>query len=71
MDAALLDMMHSGRNKYWAETMINLEARKLINIANTMSSFHLRDGLTRIKFVQEIKDVVEQQFAAARRAKSN
>lgn len=51
--------------------MVNLEARKLINTANTLSAFHLRDGLTRMNFVQEIKDVVEQQFAAARRAKSD
>ncbi|MBT0724511.1 hypothetical protein HH682_08680 [Rosenbergiella sp. S61] len=65
MDAALLDMMRSGRNKNWAETMVNLGARKLINTANTLSAFHLRDGLTRMNFVQEIKDVVEQQFAAA------
>lgn len=66
MDAALLDMMRSGgRNKAWAEKMVNLEARKLINTANTLSSFHLRDGLTRMRFAQEIKEVVEQQFAAA------
>ena len=72
MDAALLDMMRSGgRNKAWAETMVNLEARKLINIANRLSAFHLQDGLTRINFVQEIKQVVEQQFAAARRTKSD
>lgn len=71
MDAALPDMMCSGRNKNWAETMVNLEARKLINTANMLCSFHLRDGLTRMKFVQEIKKVVEQQFAAARRAKSD
>ncbi|EOS96701.1 DUF4225 domain-containing protein [Erwinia tracheiphila] len=72
MDAALLDMMRSGgRNKAWTETMVNLEARKLINTANTLSAFHLRDGLTRMNFVQEIKEVIEQQFAAARRAKSD
>ncbi|VEI61126.1 DUF4225 domain-containing protein [Serratia rubidaea] len=71
MDTALLDMMRSGRNKYWAETMVNLEARKLINTANTLSSFHLKDSLTRINFVQEIKEFVEKQFSAARRAKSN
>jgi hypothetical protein len=36
MDAALLDMMRSGgRNKDWAETMVNFEARKLISTANT------------------------------------
>lgn len=51
--------------------MVNPEARKLIHIANTLSSFHLREGLTRMKFVREIKEVVEQQFAAARRAKSD
>jgi len=71
MDEVLLDMMRSGRNKNWAKTMVNLEARKLVNTANTLSSLHLRDGLTRMKFVQEIKDVVEQQFATARRAKSD
>ena len=72
MDAALLDMMRSGgRNKAWAETMVNLEARKLINTANTLSAFYLHDGLTRSNFVQEIKQVIEQQFAAARRAKSD
>jgi len=72
MDAVLLDMMRSGgRNKAWAETMVNLEARKLIDVANKLSAFHLQDGLTRINFVQEIKQVVEQQFAAARLAKSN
>ena len=72
MDAMLLDMMRSGRgNKYWAETMVNLEARKLINTANTLAAFHLNDGLTRMHFVQEIKGFVEQQFALARRAKSD
>ena len=71
MDAALLDMMHSGRNKYWAETMVNLEARKLINTANTLSAFHLSDSLTRMKFVQEIKEFIELQFATARSAKSD
>lgn len=71
MDTALLNMVRSGRNKNWAETMVNLEARKLINTANTLSALHLRNGLTRMNFVQEIKGVVEQQFAAARRAKSD
>ncbi|MBL7636012.1 DUF4225 domain-containing protein [Atlantibacter hermannii] len=72
MDAVLLDMMRSGgRNKAWAENMVNLEARKLVDTANRLSAFHLQDGLTRITFVQEIKQVVEQQFAVARRAKSD
>ncbi|EFM17770.1 DUF4225 domain-containing protein [Pantoea sp. aB] len=72
MDAALLEMMGSGgRNKAWAETMVNLEARKLINIANRLSALHLNDGLTRMQFVQEIKSVVDKQFAAARQAKSD
>lgn len=72
MDAALLNMMRSGgRNKAWAETMVNMEARKLVNTANTLSAFHLSDGVTRMKFIQEIRDLVEQQFTLARRAKSD
>lgn len=71
MDTALLDRMRSGRDKNWAETMVNLEARELINTANMLSTVHFREGMTRIKFVQEIKAVVERQFAAARSAKSD
>lgn len=71
MDLALLDMMRHGRNKAWSEKMVNLEARKLINTANILSSFHLHDGLTRINFMQEIKKVVEQQFSVARQARTD
>ena len=72
MDAALLNMMRSdGRNKAWAETMVNMEARKLVNTANTLSAFHLSDSLTRMKFVQVIRDLIEHQFTLARRAKSD
>ncbi|MBP2198842.1 hypothetical protein [Pantoea cypripedii] len=47
MDAALLAMMRSnGRNQAWAETMVNLEARKLVETANVISGFHLHDSLT-------------------------
>ncbi|WP_338134011.1 DUF4225 domain-containing protein, partial [Yersinia bercovieri] len=72
MDATLLSRMRSGgRITSWSETMVNLEAHKLINIANTLSASHLSDSLTQMNFIQEIKEVVEQQFAAARRAKSD
>ncbi|MTD37467.1 DUF4225 domain-containing protein [Erwinia sp. CPCC 100877] len=72
MDIALLDMAGSGRrNKAWTETMVNLEARKLVSTASTLAAFYLKDSLTRIKFVREIQAVVEQQFAIARRAKSD
>lgn len=72
MDAALLNMMQSGgRNKARAETMVNMEAGKLVNTANTLSAFHLSDGLTRMKFIQEIRDLIEQQFTLARQAKSD
>lgn len=72
MDMALLSMMRSGgRNKAWAQTMINLEARKLVNTANQLASFHLRDGLTRMKFIQEVKGVVDYQFRAAQQAKTD
>ncbi|WP_145522651.1 DUF4225 domain-containing protein [Yersinia bercovieri] len=72
MDATLLSRMRSGgRITSWSETMVNLEAHKLINIANTLSASHLSDSLTQMNFIQEIKEVVEQQFAAARRATSD
>lgn len=72
MDEALLAMMRSnGRNRAWAESMVNLEARKLIETANREAGFHIRDGLTQLQFVQEIRDVIEEQFSIARRAKSD
>ncbi|WP_324028872.1 DUF4225 domain-containing protein [Pantoea sp. JZ2] len=72
MDEVLLSMMRSnGRNKAWAETMVNLEARKLIETANRLGSFHIQDGLTRLKFVEEIRHVIENQFMIARRAKTD
>lgn len=72
MDEALLAMMRSnGRNKAWTETMVNLEARKLIKTANRVAGFHIKDGLTRLQFVQEIRNVIEGQFSIARRAKTD
>lgn len=72
MDAALLNIMRSGgRNKAWAETMVNMEARKLVNTANTLSAFHLSDGLTRMNFIKDVRDFVGQQFTRARMAKSD
>lgn len=64
MDTALFP----GQNRLaWSETMINLEARKLVNTANTVAAMHLQDGLTRLQFVDEIKSVIMTQFEAARR----
>ncbi|MCR1552896.1 MAG: DUF4225 domain-containing protein [Enterobacter cloacae] len=68
MDIALLNR---GWNRTWSDTMVNLEARKLVETANRLSAFYLHDGLTRINFVEEIKQVVEKEFAAARRAKTD
>lgn len=68
MDIALLN---KGRNRAWSDTMVNLEARKLVETANQLSAFYLHDGLTRIKFVEEIKQIVEKEFAAARFAKTD
>lgn len=38
MDIALLN---NGRNRAWSETMVNLEARKLVETANQLSAFYL------------------------------
>ncbi len=68
MDIALFP----GQNRQqWAHTMINLEARKLVNTANTVAAMHLSDSFTRLKFVDEIRQVVMQQFEAARRARND
>ncbi|EPZ5117924.1 DUF4225 domain-containing protein, partial [Enterobacter hormaechei] len=61
-----------GQNaRAWAETMINLEARKLINTANIVGGQHLSDGLARIKFMDDIRQFVMQQFSATRAARSD
>lgn len=51
--------------------MINLEARKLINTANIVGGQHLSDGLARIKFMDDIRQFVMQQFSATRAARSD
>lgn len=71
MDSAILAMREKGRNRHWAESMVNLEARKLLTEANKISSFHLKDGLIRMKFTAEIKTLIEQQFEMARRARTD
>lgn len=68
MDIALLNR---GWNRTWSDTMVNLEARKLVETANRLSAFYLQDGITRIKFVEEIRQVVEKEFETARRAKTD
>lgn len=42
-----------------------------MNTANTVAAMHLSDSLTRLKFVDEIRQVVMQQFEAARRARND
>lgn len=54
----------------WSEMALDREARRLVNIANIISSTHLKDGLTRLRFVEEIRDLISQQLAAARRLKT-
>lgn len=72
MDEAIFSMIKDkGRNKSWAETMVFLEEEKLIYEANRVSMLHLSDSFARMDFVKEIKDVVENQFDIARKAKSD
>ncbi|MBO1811543.1 DUF4225 domain-containing protein [Serratia ureilytica] len=54
----------------WSEMALDREVRKLVNIANTVSASHLKDGLTRFKFVEEIRGLITQQLTALRKAKS-
>ncbi|MBH1930433.1 DUF4225 domain-containing protein [Serratia rubidaea] len=68
MDISLLT---GQRTNAWSATMINLEARKLINTANIVAANHLQDGLSRIQFIEDIKSLINQQFSLARKAKSD
>lgn len=43
-------------------TMANLEARQLINIATTLSHFHLKDALLRVKFQDEVREFARLQL---------
>ncbi|MGY4566925.1 DUF4225 domain-containing protein [Erwinia sp. TECH1] len=70
MDMALL-AMRNGRNQAWAETMVNLQARQLINTANAVGGRHLQDGLSRIHFMEDIKSFIAQQFLMASQAKTD
>ncbi|HAG2882663.1 TPA: DUF4225 domain-containing protein, partial [Salmonella enterica] len=54
----------------WSEMALDREARKLVNVANIVSSTHLKDGLARLKFVEEIRDLITQQLATTRRFKT-
>ena len=65
-------LLFPGQNRRaWTETMINLEARQLVNTANMVAAMHLQDGFIRIQFVDEIREFIMSQFEAARRAKTD
>lgn len=59
MDISLLT---GQRTNAWSATMINLEARKLINTANIVASHHLQDGLTKIKFMEILRPSSHSNF---------
>lgn len=47
-------------------TMANLEANKLVNIASTISLVHLKDGILRMKFRDEVRDYATLQLNTIR-----
>lgn len=72
MDEAIFSMIRDkGRNKSWSATMVYLEANNLISEANRVAMLHLSDSFSRMDFVKEIKDVIENQFDIAGKAKSD
>ncbi|ABS45742.1 MULTISPECIES: DUF4225 domain-containing protein [Yersinia pseudotuberculosis complex] len=58
------------KNSYF-ETMINLEARKLIDITNQLSFNYLKSSSSKISFVSEIKSLIDEQFNLFRKSKSD
>lgn len=51
-------------------TMAQIEANALWNVASQVSSFHIGDGLTRIRFLDEIKSFIATQLKCIRLATS-
>jgi hypothetical protein len=51
-------------------TMANLEARQLYNEANFASLIYLKDGLTRLNFIDEINTYINNQLEFIRLAKT-
>lgn len=51
--------------------MINLEARKLIDITNQLSFHYLKSSSSKISFISEIKSLIDEQFNLVRKAKSD
>lgn len=47
-------------------TMANLEANKLVNIASAISLVHLKDGILRMKFRDEVRDYAALQLNTIR-----
>lgn len=56
-------------HNYFA-AMANIEASSLYSVAAQVSGFHLQDGLTRIRFMEEIKSFISAQMQIIRSAKS-
>lgn len=72
MDAALLSMMQTGgRNKAWVDMMVNMEARKLVSTANAVAASHLHDGITRVQFMDDIRNLIRNEFDVAQKATSD
>lgn len=49
-------------------TMAQIEANSLWNVASQVSSVHIGDGLTRIRFLDEIKAFIATQLKCIRQA---
>lgn len=52
-------------------TMASLEANHLVNVATSLSQFHLKDALVRLKFQDEVREFSRSQLQTIRTATSD
>ena len=54
--------LEKNRFKSYFMSMANTEANQLLSIANTLSLVHLKDGMVRMKFQNEVRDFANLQL---------
>lgn len=62
-----------GRNRFsnYFLTMGNLEANQLVSVATSLSQFHLKDALLRVRFQDEVREFARLQLHTIRTAASD
>ncbi|WLI78487.1 hypothetical protein Q5705_08100 [Kosakonia sp. H02] len=63
--------LNQNRSTNYYSAMAQIEANSLWNVATQVASAHFKDGLTRIRFLDEIKEFMSAQLNGIRQAKND